>query len=726
MTSVAPEPLRAQATGAPVAIWPAPMSPRSRGLRVFYFYSSAVLLTGLVSLIFADLLWRTGWSTSRTVLFILFVLLFLFSAIGCMHGVYGFVLRMLGDQRRITRLADYRSRSLDGTSTALVCPIHNEDVVRVYEGLRITYESLEKTGQLGRFDFFILSDSTDPDRWVEEERRWYDLIRELGALGRIYYRRRVTNEGKKSGNIRDFLNTWGRRYRYFIVLDADSIMRGETVVDLVKLMEANPDVGLIQTVPALVNAESLFGRIQQFANRLYAPIFIAGLNYWAQGFGNYWGHNAIIRTDPFMQYCELPHLPGRKPFGGQILSHDFVEAALLLRENWQIWFAYDLEGSYEEAPQGLIENAQRDRRWCQGNLQHGLVLFVRGLRDMSRLHLLQGIFGYLASPCWLLFLLTFNWMWGFQKYTRLSDIATPGFTPYLHLSPTQHAFLIFVICMCVLFLPKVLALIDLAFDRQRRRSFGGLAKTAVSTVGETIFSTLHAPMQMLWHSRFVVTILLGMGVNWGPQKRSADGTSWGYAFRRHWGHTLTGLVWGGVIWGLDPRTFWWFVPVFAGMVLSIPVSVLTSRSSLGARSRALGLFLTPEELSPPPELDTLRVRLATMSGAGETGERAKDSGLAEIVVDPYVNAIHVSLLREKKYNPEHAEALAKLGAGRPEVRELGEKLLAQGPDALKPEEKFLVMSDADTMSWLHRQIWLRSGETLATWWQAAIRQLAAR
>ena len=158
----------------------------------------------------------------------------------------------------------------------------------------------------------------------------------MDALGKIYYRRRLFNEERKSGNIRDFLNTWGRRYRYFVCCDADSVMRGETLVDLVKLMEASPSVGLIQTVPALVNAESLFGRIQQFANRLYAPVFISGLNYWALDLANYWGHNAIIRTEPFMQYCDLPQLPGRKPFGGQILSHDFVEAALMLRENWEV------------------------------------------------------------------------------------------------------------------------------------------------------------------------------------------------------------------------------------------------------------------------------------------------------------------------------------------------------------------------------------------------------
>ena len=198
-----------------------------------------------------------------------------------MHGVYGFFLRTFGTRRRITALKNFRDQKIDGTSTAIVFPVYNENVVRAYEGLRATYESLERTGQLERFDFFILSDSTDPDKWVEEERRWQELVRDLDALGKIYYRRRLNNEGRKSGNVSDFLNAWGRRYRYFMVCDADSVMRGETLVDLVKLMEAHPTVGLIQTVPAVVNAESLFGRIQQFANRLYAPVFIAGLNYWA-------------------------------------------------------------------------------------------------------------------------------------------------------------------------------------------------------------------------------------------------------------------------------------------------------------------------------------------------------------------------------------------------------------------------------------------------------------
>ncbi|HTI99675.1 MAG TPA: glucans biosynthesis glucosyltransferase MdoH [Dongiaceae bacterium] len=706
--------------GAPPVISPLPRV--HRGWRVFIFLTSAVLLTGVVAMLFADLLWRTGWSGSRTFLLVLFVILFLLAAIGCMTAIFGFVLRRLGDRRRITGLGDYRNQDISAASTAIIFPVYNESATRVCENLRATYESLERTGQGDRFDFFILSDSTNPDSWAEEEHRWCQLVRDLHALGRIYYRRRIHNTGKKSGNVSDFLKTWGRRYRYFVCCDADSVMRGDTLVDLVKLMEAHPPVGLIQTVPALINSESLFGRIQQFSNRLYAPIFITGLNFWAQSFGNYWGHNAIIRTEPFMQYCDLPQLPGRKPFGGQILSHDFVEAALLLKENWQVWLAYDLEGSYEESPQGLIENAQRDRRWCQGNLQHTMVLFARGFRSTSRLHLLLGIFGYLASPLWLMFLLTYNWMRWVHERSGLSEISVRGFI--MHVNPTVHALIIFIICMCVLMLPKVLALLDLAVDRKRRREYGGQVRATASAVLETVFSTLHAPLQMLWHTQFVVTSLLGMSVNWSAQKREADGTTWGYALQRHWGHTVIGLGWGGLVFWLDRAAFWWFVPVVTGMVASIPLSVWTSRSTLGARARNAGLFLTPEETAPPAEINGLRDRLTMLEIKGETATRPVHSGLAAIILDPYVNAIHVSLLREKRLNPAYAAALEQLGVGTPEVRSLAEKMLREGPQKMPVAETRLVLSDADVVVWLHRQAWLRPPEKLAAWWQPAIRRYA--
>jgi membrane glycosyltransferase len=262
--------------------------------------------------------------------------------------------------------------------------------------------------------------------------------------------------------------------------------------------------------------------------------------------------------------------------------------------------------------------------------------------------------------------------------------------------------------------------VDLAFDQARRKAFGGWTRAAASTVAETIFSTLHAPLQMLWHTGFVATILSGTGVNWSSQKRSADGTSWGYAIRRHWGHTLIGVIWGVLAWQLDRTTFWWFVPVLAGMVCSIPLSVVTSRRDYGLRAQQSGLFLTPEETSPPWELAALRTRMVEPTLHVEPSR--ENSAIADAVLDPYVNAIHVSLQRELRLNPGHNEMLKKLSTPMVNTLALGETLLATGPDALSQEEKLLVLSDANAMAWLHKRAWLQPGETLAPWWQKAIRQ----
>jgi membrane glycosyltransferase len=280
--------------------------------------------------------------------------------------------------------------------------------------------------------------------------------------------------------------------------------------------------------------------------------------------------------------------------------------------------------------------------------------------------------------------------------------------------------------MLVIMLPKILVLIDLANDWPRRRVFGGLARTSMSVVGETIFSTLHAPLLMLWHTRFVVTNLFGISVGWATQKRAADGTTWTFALQRHWGHTLIGLVWGAFMWWLDKTLFWWFTPVLAGMVLSIPLSVFTSRRSLGMRVRKFGFFLTPEETMPPPEITSLRAHLKIQEIISDAAPRRPHAGLAEAVLDPYVNAIHVSLLREKQLNPVYAEQFSRLGVGTENVRALGEKLLAEGPDKLNASERLLVMADQSAMVWLHQQSWQRPGESLAPWWRAAILEYSRR
>ena len=674
------------------------MRPRRDTARTFAFFSCAVLLAGVGGMLFADLLWRTGWSLGRTVLLVLYCILFFLASIGCMHGVYGFFLRRRGDRRRITAMAPYRERSLEGTSTALIFGICNEDAHQVCENLRSIYESILALGQGKHFDFFILSDSTRVPCWIEEERVWFEMTRELGAFGRIFYRRRTDHVGRKSGNIRDFLRTWGRRYRYFLVLDADSVMSGQTVCDLVRLMEAHPTAGLIQTAPYLVNGHSAFARFQQFANQLYGPLFSAGLNYWSQDGGNYWGHNAIIRTEPFMQFCDLPELPGRKPFGGQILSHDFVEAALLRKEDWEVWFAYDLDGSYEEGPPGIIENAQRDRRWCQGNLQHAMLLFTRGFDGVSRVHLSQGILGYVASPLWLLFMIVSSYLLWYHKQTGLSEIAVAPFTPYLRLSAAHHALLVFCLGMVVIFLPKVLSLVDLLWDEERRRAFGGLWRATASVVVETLFSTLHAPLQMLFHTKFVVTTLLGVEVHWGTQQRTANGTTWRAALRQHWLHTGIGLAWGAFAWWLGWGIFWWFVPVCAGLVLSVPLSVLTSRTILGEQLRKAGLLLTREETSPPPQLTRLNARMEA-----QAMERRDDgAALREMIRDPYLNALHVAILGE-------GPAMEAVNDGaRPSAA--NSKLLAVDVNDLKAEEQEWIASRADVMAKLHGEYWMTQGE----------------
>ncbi len=679
--------------------------------RVFFFYSTAVVMTGIVSLLFADLLWRLGWSPSRTVLLVLFTILFLIASTGFVHAACGFVLRRLGGGRGITNLAPYKDRDISGAGTALICPIYNEDVPSVFAALRATFESVARTGQLERFDFLVLSDSTNPDRWVEEERHWFALARDLGALGRIFYRRRPNNEGRKSGNIRDFLSVWGRRYRYFVVLDADSIMSGGTLVDLVKLMETHPAAGLIQTSPGIVNAHTAFARMQQFGQRLYSPIFAAGLNYWAQDGGNYWGHNAIIRTEAFMQCCDLPSLPGKKPFGGQILSHDFVEAALMRKENWEVWFAWELEGSYEQTPPSIIDSAQRDRRWCQGNLQHAMLLFARGFRGITRLHLTSGILAYLGGPLWFAFMLTSTYILWFQKRSGLSNIAVAAFTPFIHMSAAAHALLIFSLSMAVLLVPKALALIDLALEPARRRAFGGIGPSTAGVVVETVFSTLYAPIQMVLQTASVLGTLVGFDAQWGSQKRAASGVAWSSAFRRHWLQTAIGAGWGAFTWSLSPVAFWWFLPVLSGLVLSIPLSVLTSREWLGSAFRDAGLFLTPEETAPPPEIVAL-ARRGPADIPGMFDGFASDAGLYQSVLDPYVNALHVSLLREMYLNPRYETP--------PLVRGLGETLLSQGPKALSPAERIAVMTDPGTMAWLHREAWLRTPKNLDESWQRAI------
>ena len=493
---------------------------------------------------------------------------------------------------------------LSGASrTALVMPIYHEDPGQVGIRIAATYRSLADTGQLAHFDVFILSDSRDPALVREEQALWARLCTELNAGGRLFYRNRPENRGRKAGNIADFCRRWGGLYRYFVVLDADSVMSGATLVRLVQLMEANPDAGLIQTVPRPVGGATPLARILQFSAGLYGPLLAAGLNYWFQDEGNYWGHNAIIRTDAFMANAGLPTLPGAPPFGGEILSHDFVEAAFLRRAGWSVWLVPELGGSYEQLPPTLSDFVSRDRRWCQGNLQHLRLLTLKGLRGASRAHLLTGAMAYLASPLWLTLLVLTS-----LAAARAALVPWDYFTDATSFGPAwpiaKRAELLglFAATLCILMLPRFLALLHAVGVPARRRAFGGALSLTCSVFAELVFSILLAPILMVQHTRVVFATIMGWRASWNGQQRGGSAEDWGSALLRYGGCTVFGALWGCAVYLTAPDLLPWFSPVLAGLLLAVPLVALSSRAQLGLAALRRGWFLIPEEVAPPEEL----------------------------------------------------------------------------------------------------------------------------
>jgi membrane glycosyltransferase len=673
--------------------------------------SFVIVVTSAGSFLMADLLWGMPIAWWAWAVWALFTLLFGLISFGASQAFFGFLSRRRrGNLSAIMRTLPDDPSTVPLAPTAILLPVYNEDPDRIFAGLRAIYRSVERSGHLENFDFYILSDSTNPDQWVEEELRWVELSRELGARGRIFYRKRRLNTNKKAGNIVDFLRRWGRRYRYFVVLDADSIMSGATIVQLVRLMECNPAAGLIQTAPALMRAETLFARVQQFSARLYGPMFLAGLNYWQQGEGNYWGHNAIIRTGAFMEHCSLPQLPGREPFGGRILSHDFVEAALLRRAGYEVWLAPDLDGTYEEGPPTLADFAKRDRRWSQGNMQHTWLLFAKGLHAASRVHLFMGIMSYAASLFWLVSLIIGTLVMIGFKSTQLSWLPTPGLAGLAGLGAGSQAALLALFTVVLLFLSKILALIDLGLDKERTERFGGMQKAITGVCLEILLSILLAPVLMLFQARFVVAVVLGKGVRWLTQRRGvAGGPQWREAIAMHWSQTLIGIVWTAVLVFFAPGLLPWMSPVLAGLLFSIPFSAITASVTAGAAARRAGLFCTPEEIAPSIELRDLEESLGGKPGPA-VARGPNGAGVTAAIVDPYVNAVHRCLLRDR---PNRAKPI------RDYFNMMQELVLREGPGAMKSQEKIALLSDADSVDRLHREVWSRPAEALAPVWREA-------
>ena len=682
-------------------------------LRRTLFFGSVLVVNIAASLWLADLFWRMGFQKAHYPLLAIFVLLNGLLVLGSFHAIFGAIDMLRGRKQsvRITKLAEDKSGPLLKRH-AVVIPVYNEDSVRVCARIEAIYRSIEATGNLQSFDFFILSDTRDLDLWVMEETSWTNLCRRLDGFGRIYYRRRKTNENRKAGNIGDFVRTWGGRYEAMLVLDADSLMDGTDIVTMTRVMEAYPRLGILQTPPKLIRGVSIFTRLQQFAMRLYGPLFIRGLNYWQLGGGSYWGHNALIRVKPFSEFCELPALPGREPFGGRILSHDFVEAALMVSQGWEVWLAWDIEGTYEEAPPTLVDHLIRDRRWCQGNLQHLWLIFARKLPFSVRMHLFMGIMAYLGSPLWGLFLVLGTWVAWDRFSSGLSQVPFESYADrWFHVDGIQQSIILTAAIFALLFLPKILAVTGAILTPGTRRSFGGVIPILLGALLETIVSMLLAPCIMVAHTLMVLSIILGRAVGWGNQNRETDGTSWGDAFRFHAPQTILGLAWTAVALKISLTFTAWMTPILLGLVLSAPVSVWTSRSRYGRALAKRKILATPEELDHPHVIRLADRATAAVDPALDASVAAR-RGVIAAVVDPYVNGVHVSLLEHSAMTPA-GELLA-------------ERCLSDGPGGLSKGEVSELLYLAPAMLMMHRAVWLRPAEGMHAVWTQAVESYRRR
>ncbi len=536
-----------------------------------------------------------GGVTGLTLLVLaLFVLNFAWIAFAFVNALVGTVLTLARRRPQVT--AD---PAPIGGRTAVLMPIYNERPERCYAAVEAMARGLEALGHSHAFDWFILSDTTDATIAAAEQSAFIGLRNGLAPGTRAYYRRRRRNTHRKSGNIADFCRRWGGGYDYLLVLDADSLMAPATIVELARRMEADPDLGILQTVPELVNARTTLGRLQQFANRVYGPLLARGLAWWTQSEGNYWGHNAIIRRRAFTRAAGLPVLSGRPPFGGHILSHDFVEAALIRRAGYTVRIAADLSGSYEEGPTSLIDLATRDRRWCQGNLQHVRIVGARGLHWVSRFHLMNGIMSYGASLLWLLLIGAGLALSLEVQYVRPEYFPNAVGLPVLPIVDPQRALAVLALTAGVLFGPKLMGGVALACDREARRASGGAGRLTASVLFETLAAALMAPVAMLMQSRMIVSIVLGHDAGWLPQRREDGSRSWGDLLHFHWPHVACGGVLGGLAWAVSPAALLWLSPAVAGMIAAPVISALSGSARFGHTIRRLGLLRTPQETARP-------------------------------------------------------------------------------------------------------------------------------
>ncbi len=576
---------------------PAPTQPWERAARQrrLAFMLLALFSTAVASTLFARVQpdYDNAWLEYSQIA--LYGLLSGWVVTGFVTALMGFYVSLRGDKHTLSAKQVAHHPMNPEARTAIIMPICNEDVATVFAGLRATCESVANTGHSKQFDVFVLSDSYNPETIAAERAAWEDLRAALAESPNqpqveVYYRLRTRRTHRKAGNVADFCRRWGKDYRYMVVLDADSVMSGDCLTNMVKLMEANPSAGIIQTATQAIGHVTLHARAQQFASRVTGRLFTLGMQFWQLGESHYWGHNAIIRVEPFMKHCALAPIKGTGGMSGGIMSHDFVEAALMRRAGYHVWLVSDLNGSYEQQPPDLLAELQRDRRWCQGNLQNARLMAEPGIHRVHRAMFVTGTMAYVSAPLWLAFLTLGTALW----------LSGSSVVEHWMAMPMELAGL-WLWTLCLLFLPRVLGVAAVVM-RGEQRQYGGVWGLAKSSVLEAGLAIVQAPVRMLAHSLFVVVALTGIKLDWKSPPREAAAVPWRDAAARllPMSGIIAALALGVAL--IDASALVWLMPVGLPLLLAIPLTVLTSQIALGTNMRERNFLLIPEESRSPAVL----------------------------------------------------------------------------------------------------------------------------
>jgi membrane glycosyltransferase len=548
----------------------------------------------------ARVLGTGGWTWVDVVLFACFALGTPWTVLGFCNALIGLWLLHLrkdalvqvapyalaGDQARPIRI-----------KTAVFMTLRNEDPGRAILRLKTVKASIDATGEGATFSYFVLSDTNNPALAAAEEKAIEAWQATDPDRVRIVYRRRAENKAFKAGNVHDFCERWGRDFTLMLPLDADSLMAGPEIVRMVRMMQAHPKIGILQSLVVGMPSASGFARIFQFGMRHGMRSYTMGQAWWVGDCGPFWGHNALVRIKPFHEQCGLPILPGKPPLGGHVLSHDQVEATLMRRAGYEVRVLPEERGSWEENPPTMLEFAQRDVRWCQGNMQYTKLLGLPGLYPMSRFQLLWAILMFAGIPAWTL-------MIALLPAAAYQSRGIPDF-------PVNLAIGLYITFFTMYLMPKIAGLLDAMLTRGGVARYGGWLRFITGAAIELVFSFLQGAVSTIRTSIFMIGLLFGKSVVWGGQSRDAQRLSWEAAAWVLWPQTLFGILVCGALLAIAPAVFWWSLPLTAGYLLAIPFAVLTADPRFGKALQWLGVCGIPEDFDTPGEVN------AVMGSGGE-------------------------------------------------------------------------------------------------------------